>query len=150
MASRSTRPAWEIPADEFGKSLRGLGLNLLVTDIKASLAFAEEVLGAKTVYWNEDFAVLARGDAQWMLHADHTYQDNPLSGFLTGVSGRGQGAEFQLYQTDPDEAEAIARKRGDTVLAGALNKPHGLREVYILDPDGYCWVLSRPLRDGED
>ena len=150
MATRSTRPDWEIPADEFGKSLRGFGINLLVSDIAASRAFAEQVLEAETVYWNEDFAVLRQGQAQCMLHADHTYQDNPLSGFLRGTSGRGQGAEFHLYELDPDTAEARARERGDVVLAGALNKPHGLREAYILDPDGYCWVCSRPLADGED
>jgi hypothetical protein len=26
------------------------------------------------------------------------------------------------------------------VLSEAADKPHGLRESYILDPDGYCWV----------
>ena len=29
---------------------------------------------------------------------------------------------------------------GHHVLAEAADKPHGLRESYILDPDGYCWV----------
>ena len=35
------------------------------------------------------------------------------------------------------------------ILQPPTNKPHGLREAYILDPDGYCWVPSRPLTDAE-
>ena len=30
------------------------------------------------------------------------------------------------------------------VLEPPDNKPHGLREVYILDPDGYVWVVDMP------
>jgi hypothetical protein len=30
------------------------------------------------------------------------------------------------------------------VLQAPADKPHGLREAYILDPDGYCWVPGRP------
>jgi hypothetical protein len=37
------------------------------------------------------------------------------------------------------------RDGGYTVLANSLNKAHGLRKAYILDPDGYCWVPYTPL-----
>jgi hypothetical protein len=30
------------------------------------------------------------------------------------------------------------------VVAGPTNKPHGLREAYILDPEGYLWVPDVP------
>lgn len=149
MTSKSTRDPWTVSAPDYGRSLRGFGVNFLVTDMRQSIAFVETVLQAKPVYWNEDFAVIRSGTAEWMLHADHTYSDNPLQGFVSGVDGRGAGAEFHLYDLDPDEAEARARTAGHTVLAGCLNKPHGLRECYILDPDGYCWVISRPMTDEE-
>jgi len=32
-------------------------------------------------------------------------------------------------------------------LAGALDKPHGLREAYIIDQDGYLWVPGVPLTE---
>ena len=38
---------------------------------------------------------------------------------------------------------------GYTVLAGAMDKPHGLREVYLLDQDGYLWVPGIALQEGE-
>lgn len=149
MTSKSTKEAWTISAPDYGRSLKGLGVNVLVTDVEQSVRFAETVFLAKAAYWNVDFAVMRTDAAEWMLHADHTYSDHPLQGFVAGLEGRGQGAEFQLYNIDPDEAEARARKADYMVLAGSMNKPHGLRECYILDPDGYCWVVSRPLTDAE-
>ena len=38
----------------------------------------------------------------------------------------------------------MARDLGGVVLAGAADKPHGVREAYILDPEGYCWVPTVP------
>ena len=43
------------------------------------------------------------------------------------------------------EAEARARSQGFTVLAGSIDKPHGLRECVILDDDGYAWVPAVAL-----
>ncbi len=129
-----------MPADDYGRSLTGLGINLLVVEIARAVDFATEVLGAETVYADPDFAVLSAQGNQWMLHADHTYDDHPLSGSLGPELARGIGVELRLHGLDPDAAEARARSRGDTILAGAMNKPHGLREAFIVDPDGYLWV----------
>lgn len=139
-----------LDAAEFGQSLKGLGFNLLVTDVDATITFSKEVLLASVINTSEGFAILQRSGAIWMLHADSTYHSNPLAGFVKDIEGRGQGIELRLYDLDPDEAEARAEKHGYTILSGSTNKPHGLRECYILDPDGYCWVPSRSLHDGEE
>ena len=136
-----------MPADQYGRSLRGLTVNLLVRDMECALAFAREVLGVESVYSDPDFAMLRHGPSEWMLHADHTYRDHPIHGSLAVDDPRGIGAEIRLHDSDPDAAEAAARNRGDPILAGAMDKPHGLREVFILDPDGYLWVLDRPSDD---
>jgi hypothetical protein len=81
-----------------------------------------------------------------MFHADHTYRGNPLSGVVAGIAGRGAGVELRLYGCDPDVAEAKARQLGFTVLAGTMDKPHGLRECVILDDEGYAWVPSVAAR----
>jgi len=57
-----------------------------------------------------------------------------------------QYTEIRLHGCDPDQTEARPRKRGDTVLAGTVDKPHGLREVYLVDPDGYLWMPNVPVR----
>ncbi len=131
-----------MPAADYGRSLSGLGINLLVVEIARAIAFATKVLAAETIYADPDFAVLSAQASQWMLHADHTYDDHPLTGSLGLELARGVGVELRLYGRDPDAAEANARARGDTILAGAMDKPHGLREVFIIDPDGYLWVPS--------
>lgn len=144
MTSRSTKEAW-MPADRYGRSLRGFGVNLVVRSVSAALPFHREVLGAEEVYSDEDFAVFRHEDAEWMLHADHTYDAHPLYGSLSSDDVRGIGAELRVYGRDPDVAEQVARAGGYTVLAGAMDKPHGLRESYLLDQDGYLWVPSVAL-----
>ena len=138
------RPADQTPwmsAPDYGRSLRpGVGFNLLVRDVEKSVRFAEEVLGATASYWDKDFAAMRWAGGEWQFHADHTYSDNPLSGFLEGVEGRGVGVELRVYGVDPDRAEAAARAGGWTVLAGSMDKPHGLRECILIDDDGYAWV----------
>ncbi len=144
MKLRTTEP-WMASAD-YGPALRGLTINLLVRDMGAALPFHREVLDARVVYADPDFAVLRRGEAEWMLHADHAYRDHPLHGSLGPELARGVGAELRLHGRDPDAAEAAARRLGYDVLDGATDKPHGLREAYILDADGYLWVPDIAIR----
>lgn len=140
-------------ADAFGRRLgSGIGLNLLVAEIEPVARFQAAVLDAEVAYWDRDFAVLKAQGAVWMLHSDRSYRSHPLSGIARAAAdhgpGRGAGAELRLYGRDPDAAEAAARRLepslGGMVLAGAADKPHGLREACILDPAGYCWVPSVP------
>jgi len=134
-----------MPAPDYGRSLEGLTINLLVQDIASALPFYREVLAAKLVYSDPDIAVLRFDQVEWMLHADHTYDQHPLSQILRETPPRGVGAELHLHGRDPDEAERAARKLGFRVLAPTADKPHGLREVHLLDADGYHWVPDVPI-----
>lgn len=138
MKLRQAEP-W-MPAAEYGQSLRGLGVNLLVRDVARAVKFQRAVLGAEVVYSDPDFAVLRACGGEWMLHADHTYRDHPMHGIATAAEGRGAGLELRLHGRDPDAAARAARAAGYTVLADAADKPHGLREAHIIDDDGYVWV----------
>jgi uncharacterized glyoxalase superfamily protein PhnB len=139
---KKTSPAKSPPvsAPDYGRGLRGLGFNLLVKDVARAVKFAEDVLGATSFHDDEDFAALKLNGGDFMFHADHTYLDHPLAGVVAGVEGRGAGVELRVYGCDPDVAEAAARAGGWTVLAGATDKPHGLRECVIIDDEGYAWV----------
>ena len=127
-------------ADAFGRSLDGMGVNLLVPKIAPVLSFAAEVVRLETVYSDDDFAVLRHGGHSWMLHADHTYHSHPLLSFTGDGALRGIGLELRIYGVDPDQAEQRARERGHSVIAETSDKPHGLRECYLADPAGYIWV----------
>jgi len=80
-----------------------------------------------------------------MLHTDRAYAKHPLLA-LTGDSAvRGAGIELRLYDLDPDAAAARAGQAGHHVLQPPTDKPHGLRETYLVDLDGYVWVPGRAL-----
>lgn len=134
-----------IGAQAFGASLRGIGLNLVVRDVKARCAMLETVFGTKSHQPTADFAIVTYGDQVFQLHSDGTYGNNPLLGLLPEAGARGAGIEIRLYDSDPDLAVAKAQSAGMHVLQPAMDKPHGLREAYLLDADGYAWVPSRPL-----
>ena len=134
-----------VKAPEFGASLRGIGLNMLVKDVPAICSMLETVFDMKSHQVTQDFAIVTYGDQVFQIHADGTYHSHPLLGLLPESGVRGAGLEIHLYDTDPDEAAARAETAGMHVLAPPADKPHGLREAYILCPNGYAWVPSRPL-----
>jgi hypothetical protein len=82
----------------------------------------------------------------WLLHSDWTYRNHEMRGAVTGLETRGGGVELRLYGIDPDRAETAARSSDATVLVSAADKPHGLREAYIVDDDGYVWVPCVPTK----
>ena len=133
-------------AVEFGSALRGFGLNILVSDVANTVLFLEQVLQMKTHRSNRDFAVLEYHRTYFQLHADHTYHSNPLPSLLPQAGNRGAGIELRLYDTDPDACEEKARAFDYVVLRESEDRPHGLRECYLLDPDGYCWVPSKVIK----
>lgn len=134
-----------VSAEEFGASLRGIGLNILVHDVEATCAFLAAVFDLKIFRKSADFAIVQYGQHLFQLHSDGTYHSNPLLGLVPEHPPRGGGLEIRLFETDPDEAVAKAEAAGGTILQAASDKPHGLREAYILCTDGYAWVPSRPL-----
>ena len=144
MSKKRTGDPW-MPAPRYARTLEGLTVNLLVRDIAAALPFHRQVLGATLIYADPDIAVLRGTDAEWMLHADHTYDAHPIHAALVKATTRGLGAELRLHGRDPDEAEEHARRLGFDVIEASADKAHGLREVFLRDADGYVWVPDVPL-----
>lgn len=136
---------------DYGRTLRGVGFNLIVSDVSRAVHFVTEVLGATVFFRTDVFAAIRLHGADFMFHVPDSYRGNELYGSLVSDAPRGVGVELRCYHVDPDEAETRARTHGYTVLAGALDKPHGLRECMLLDDDGYVWIPSRHLpKDAKD
>ena len=130
---------------EYGRSLTGFGINLLVTDITALTRFLADIFELKPVYSDHDFAIIRHDSNEFMLHHDRTYGDNPMLTLTGDGAIRGVGVELRLYGVDPDAACARASKQGYVIIQPATNKPHGLREAYIAGPDHYIWVPGTAL-----
>lgn len=134
-----------VSPQDFGASLRGIGVNLVTRDVRGLVDRLSEVFGMTAHRVSVDFAILRYGADVFQLHSDETYSTNPLLGLVPENPPRGGGLEIRLYDTDPDQACARAEPAGFTILQSPTDKPHGLRECYLLCPDGYAWVPSRPL-----
>jgi len=134
-----------VSANEFGASLRGLGLNILVRDTARTAEFLTAVFDMSVHRLSADFAIVTYGEQVFQIHADGTYATNPFLGLVPENPPRGAGIELRLYDSDPDQAVDRARELGATILAEPMEKPHGLIEAYILCDDGYAWVPSRPV-----
>ena len=135
-----------MPADDYGRGMRPFSVNLLVRDLRVSLAFYERVLGAAVRYADDDFAVLKLLDFEFMLHADHAYDHHPVYERLKIPGLRGTGAELRVFGIDPDLLEQRAREAGATIIQSARDFPHGWRDVMLADPDGYIWAVGVPTR----
>lgn len=134
-----------VSPEAFGASLRGMGLNILVRDVRREVAFLEHVFGMQGHRVSEDFAIMTYADQIMQIHADPTYAAHPLLGLLPESPPRGAGVQIHLFDSDPDEAAAKAEAAGGHVLQAPRDKPHGLRETFILCENGYAWVASQPL-----
>ncbi|MFT4715180.1 MAG: hypothetical protein ACI861_000772 [Paracoccaceae bacterium] len=138
-----------VKAGDFGRSLRGIGLNLLARDVVGQAQFLCDVFGMAAHQVTADFAIMTYGDQVFQLHSDGTYHSNPLLGLLPEAGARGGGLEIRLYDSDPETTVALAQAHSHdtTILQGPTDKPHGLREAYILCENGYAWVVSRSIAD---
>ena len=144
VAKKRTGEPW-MAADEYGRSLPALTVNLLVRDVARSVAFYADVIGAEVVYSDPDFAALRSQGVDFMLHADHTYEVHPWHSRLVSGEARGLGAEIRLLGLDPDGAAARVEAAGGKVLGGPADKGHGWREVWVQDPDGYVWAVGTAI-----
>ena len=127
MKKRKTEP-WMSAAD-YGRTLSGLSVNLIVRDVARSIPFYTRVLELRVLYSDED----------------HAYGRMPWATRLAEDSPRGLGAEIRILGIDPDAAERRARDGGFTVAVPVRDWPHGWRDCVLEDPDGYTFAVGVPL-----
>ena len=133
-----------VPAADFGRSLTGIGVNLLSPDVRALAAFLDQVFGLTVHRLSDDFAILRHDGMMMQLHRDGTYHSHPLLGLVPESPPRGAGLQLYLFGIDPDAAVARAETAGHMVLEPPADKPHGLREATILSPEGYAFSPAIP------
>ena len=78
-----------ISADEFSRSLSGVGVNILVKDVRRTVSFLERVFTLKCHQVSNDFAIVSRDNHVFQLHADHTYHSHPMINLVPENPPRG-------------------------------------------------------------
>ena len=131
-----------IAPEEFGRSLTGIGVNLLTPDVRVLARFLQEVFGLSAFRLSDDFAIIPHGGMVMQLHSDGAYGGHPLLGMVPELPPRGAGAQLYLFGIDPDAA--AARAQPDQVIEPPADKPHGLREATILSPEGFAFSPAMP------
>jgi catechol 2,3-dioxygenase-like lactoylglutathione lyase family enzyme len=121
-------------ADPAGATLR---LELFVDDLAASIAFYVDALGFHEEHRGDGYASLRNGAVVLglglarRLPADHHFGQEALA------RPRGAGVEIVLEVADVDAAYRAAEASAYAVEGAPRDRPWGLRDFRIVDPDGY-------------
>ena len=107
-----------VSADTFGRSLTGIGLNLLTRDVRGLAGFLSDVFGLSVHRLSDDFAIVRHGQLMLQLHADATFAAHPLPGLIPENPPRGGGVQLYLFGIDPDAAIARAARQRATPGSG--------------------------------
>ena len=125
-------------------------VELFVADVDASARFYSEALGFCVERHEGDYAHLRRGDAELGLAAVARLPDrDPGGGFTRGgvARGRGAGVEIVLEVDDLTRAAAEVEAAGYSLVEAPQDRPWGLRDFRVKDPDGYYLRVTSAFRD---
>jgi catechol 2,3-dioxygenase-like lactoylglutathione lyase family enzyme len=124
-----------------------LRIELFVDDLDESVRFYERALGFRLIRQEVDYASLELGGAVLGLGSIAKLPaDGEGRGFtrrrLAGV--RGAGVEIVLEVPDLDAAFDAVERAGHEVVEPPRDRPWGLRDFRITDPDGYYLRVTQP------
>ena len=124
-------------------------VNLIVSDLEGSSKFYQETLGFKHI-----FTMPGPGGRPILVHLRWSkYADLLLSLPRDGKPvpeprGAGVSLGFQMLERFDGSVDALAEQaqaEGANIASGPLDQPWNVRELTILDPDGYQLVFTAPL-----
>jgi lactoylglutathione lyase len=124
-------------------------LELFVEDLDASIRFYDRALGFRLERREPDYASLRRGDALLGLGP---VAKLPRGGVGPGFTqervsaGRGAGVEVVLEVEDLDAAREQVEAAGYPIAAPLQDRPWGLRDFRLVDPDGYYLRVTTSAR----
>lgn len=121
---------------------------LVVNDLGVSSEFYQNALGFKHI-----FTMSGPGGQpvlvhlRWVKYADLLITGSRDGKELTAPKGVGISLNFGMFDRFDGDIDAFAihaRKNGANVT-GPIDRPWNVREVTVLDPDGYKLVFTVPL-----
>lgn len=116
---------------------------LIVNDLEASSKWYQDVLGFKHI-----FSMPGLVHLRWVKYADLLMSQSRDGEELPESKGVGVSLNFSMFDRFDASVDALAeqaRKMGANIVSGPLDRPWNVRELMILDPDGYQLVFSAPL-----
>lgn len=113
-------------------------VNLKVANINASVEWYQNALGFREIFRGPGMIHLRRERFQDLLlfASQERNSRNPGDGIIV---------QFQAGQVSVEEISQKARQHGANAVDGPIERPWNVREVTILDPDGYRLRFSEPI-----
>ena len=129
-------------------------VRLIVDKLEMSSKFYQEALGFKHI-----FTMPGPGGQPALVHLRWSkYADLLLAPLRDGKPipeprGTGVSLSFQMLERFDGSVDALAdhaKAAGVNIESGPLDQPWNVRELTILDPDGYRLVFTAPLNTNMD
>ena len=120
-------------------------------DLDETIAFYTDALGFTATDRMEGWVNLLKDDVRLMFNQLHTHHeddhqdhgdhghDHPHEPVMTG----------SLY-FNVDDVDALALELGGRapLLFGPISQPHGMREIGVVDPNGFVLIFGTPVEPG--
>lgn len=123
---------------------------LIVRDLEASSKWYQDVLGFKHIFTMPGpGGQPALVHLRWVKYADLLIAKPRDGKDLTEPKGVGVSLNFSMFDRFEESVDAFAeqaRKMGADIESGPMDQPWNVRELAILDPDGYRLVFTTPLK----
>jgi predicted enzyme related to lactoylglutathione lyase len=112
-----------------------------VPDVAKAARFYVDVLGFKAHRVDPDFAVLGLGESIVMLADERMY------GAMGGSTGGPRGAfvDIRIIVPDVDAVYRTCVELGASVVHDIADRPYGLRDFIIRDPNGFRLRFASPI-----
>ena len=125
---------------------------LIVRDLEASSKFYQETLGFRHIFTMPGpGGKPALVHLRWLKFADLLVASPKDGQAIPEPRGAGVSLSFQMLERFEGSVDMLAQQakaRGANILSGPLDQPWNVREMTILDPDGYRLVFTAPLNIG--
>lgn len=122
---------------------------LIVRNLESSAKFYQEALGFKHI-----FSMPGPGGKpalvhlRWLKYADLLLSLPRDGRTIPEPRGAGVSLSFQMLERFEGSVDALAeqaKSKGAHIVAGPLDQPWNVRELTLLDPDGYRLIFTAPL-----
>jgi uncharacterized glyoxalase superfamily protein PhnB len=122
--------------------------SLIVKDLEVSSSFYQNALGFKHIFTmpgpgGEPALVHLR----WVKYADLLIIKSRDSEEVTEPKGTGVSLNFSMFDRFDGDIDAFAKqaREQNASVTGPIDQPWNVREVTVLDPDGYKLIFTIPL-----
>lgn len=120
----------------------------IVNDLEASSKWYQDVLGFKHIFTIPDPGGRpALVHLRWVKYADLLIARLRDGKDLAEPKGVGVSLNFSMFERFDGDIDAFARRAREkgANVTGSVDQPWNVREVTVLDPDGYKLIFTVPL-----